>query len=262
MLPKLISARMMIPMICMFCAGAAQAATINVMRIDGGPYETNYGLHSNTGAEGHDLDGAQLTAEFGPNASESLTWMADPSIYTEPDGHTYGSINGFAHGDDINVFMSWDGFEMTTTSLLTSLTINLAPGNAVFDTTGTFDDDPNGGSTLGSSYGFPFQLYDSFSSLPGSINVIYSGIVNVAGALPVGDLFTTMTLDFTGLQGGGLLGDLSFRSDIDAMRYYGDLSPVPLSPSMAFLLMGLLGLGIMGSKKNRQDLAPQPYPAA
>ena len=252
---KCFKARLFISAFCLLFAGTAQAATINVLREANNPHQTAYGLHSNTGAEGHDLDGAQVTAEFGDSANETLTWTADPLIYSEPDGETYRSINGYANGDDINLFMSWDGFEMTTTSLLTSLTINLAPGNAVFDTTGTFDNDPNGGSTPGSSYGFGLHLYESFSNLPGSINVVYSGIVNVAGALAVGDLFTTMTIDFTGLQDGGILGDLSFRSDIDAMRYDNDLSPVPLSASMTFLLFGLLGLGLLGAKRGGQNTA-------
>ena len=53
----------------------------------------------------------------------------------------------------------------------------------------------------------------------------YSGIVNRAGSPAVGDLYTTMVVDFSKLPGGGLLGDLRWNSDIDTMRDAGDLVP-------------------------------------
>lgn len=214
-------------------------------------------MHSHTGFEGRDMDGAETYAGFADNTSKTLTWMADPWTYTEPDGQTYGSINGFANGDDINLFMSWDGVEVRTSRLLTTLSINLAPANAVFDTTFIFDHDPNGGSTQGSSFGFPFSLYSAFEDLPGTINVMYTGIVNLAGSTAAGDLFTTMVIYFNGLQGGGLLGNLSFRTDMDALNSAGTLSPVPLSSSLAFLAFGFLGLGLIGRTNGGLIRKPQ-----
>jgi hypothetical protein len=238
--------------LCFFSAGVAQATTIDIIREATNPYETVYGMHENTGSDGYQIDGASISATFAGAPTEDLTWEANRTIYTEPNGDTWHGIDGAARGDNINMFMSWDGFEMTTTSLLTSLTIDLMPSNSVFDTTFIFDyNDPNGQSTIGSSFGFEFELYSEYQSMPGYITAAYSGIVNVAGDAAVGDLFTTLTLDFSGLAGGGLLGNLNFRSDIDSMRYANDLTPVPLPASLSFLLIGLAaGAGFFGRKQS------------
>lgn len=230
--------------------GAVQAATVNIVRDDAVRFETVHGLRTNTAADGNDIDGAQITALYADGSSEQITWEGDPSIWTNPDGSTYGSTDGWARGDDVDMFMSWDGFEMSTTRLLTSLTIDMAPANAVFDT--TFDFDHSGLSTVGSGHGYAFYLYDGYEALAGSITAQYSGIVNLVGEQAVGDLFTKMTVDFSGLEHGGIQGNLDFRSDIDMMRFEADLiSPVPLSSSMSFLLLGLGGLGISRRAKKR-----------
>ena len=85
------------------------------------------------------------------------------------------------------------------------------------------DDDPAGGSTQSSNNGFPFKLGDDQPSLGGTIDVAYEGPVNLAGQAVVGDLFTRMTMDFSGLPDGGLLGAMDWNSDIDTMRITGDL---------------------------------------
>ncbi len=236
---------------------AVEAATIDIVRSGAELIESTHGLRDDTGTDGTDLDGAMITATYADGTSEQITWEGDPRIFTDPDGSTYGSINGWARGADTDLFMSWDGFEMTTTSVLTSLSIDLAPASAVFDTTFIFDDnDPNGESTQGSSFGFPFELYSGYENLEGAITATYTGIVNLVGDAPVGDLFTTMSLDFSMLLGGGILGDLGFRSDIDVMRNEGDLSPVPLPTSLSFLLIALAGLGLTHLAGRRRILVP------
>jgi len=247
---KVAKARVFVSALFVFAAGAAQAATINAFREANSPHQSAYGMHANTGVEGYHLDGAEVTANFADGTTETLTWMANPTLYTEnagtPGEVSYYGIDGFADGENIDFYMDWIGFEMTTSSLLTSMSINVAPANAVFDTTTNLDTDPNGGSTIGSSFGFPFQLYDEYSDLAGSIDVVYSGIVNLAGSLAVGDLFTTMAVDFSGLESGGVLGGLSFVSDLDSMAVENDLTPVPLPASMALLMFGLLVMGFVG----------------
>ncbi|MDP5361979.1 MAG: hypothetical protein NWP79_07540 [Paracoccaceae bacterium] len=255
-MPKFSKARILLSAILVFAAGASQAATINVLREANNPHQSAYGMHANTGVEGSALDGAQISATFADGTTETLTWMANPTLYTENAGTenevSYYGIDGSAVGERINFFMDWQGFEMTTSSLLSSISINVAPANVVFDTTTNLDTDPNGGSTIGSSYGFQFELYSEFVDLPGAINVAYSGIVNLAGALAVGDLFTTMTVDFSALATGGVLGSLNFLSDLDSMAVANDLTPVPLPASLALLLVGLLGMGLVGSR-NKSD---------
>jgi Ca2+-binding RTX toxin-like protein len=57
----------------------------------------------------------------------------------------------------------------------------------------------------------------------GNVTATYSGIVNLVGNPADEDLYTTMLVDFSGLSGGGILGDVNWNSDIDTMRYHGDL---------------------------------------
>ena len=121
--------------------------TIEIVRLDENPQETNFAVRTDTTSRGVDLDGALITATYADGTTETLTWQAlDP--YT----------NGGATGTDIDMFFGHEWHELTTTKLLTSLQIDLAPANSVFDTTFTMDDDPLGGSTPGSKMGFPFKF--------------------------------------------------------------------------------------------------------
>ena len=176
------------------------------------PHVSVLGIRDDTSSRGVDLAGARFVATYADGSTEVLTWAAlDPFT------------NGGASGADIDMFFGFAVHELTTTKLLRTLEIDLAPASSVFDITFPMDDDPAGGSTPSSNNGFPFRLGDDQPSLGGEIAVTYAGPVNLAGQSAVGDLFTTMTVDFSGLPGGGLLGALRWNSDIDTMRIAGDL---------------------------------------
>jgi hypothetical protein len=187
---------------------------IDVVRLDENTHESVHGIRADTTSRGVDLEGAQITATYADGSTETLTWQAfDP--YT----------NGGVIGADINMSYGNSWHELTTTKLLTSLQIDLQPASSVFDTTVTNDDDPLGGSTPSSKNGFPFHLSPEYEEMPGDFTVTYSGTVNLVGSPAAGDLYTTMVVDFSDLPAGGLLGDLSWNSDIDTMRETGDLVP-------------------------------------
>jgi len=189
--------------------------TIDIVRLDEDPHESTVGIRTDTSSRGVDLEGAQITATYADGTSETLTWHA-----TDP--YTYGG----ATGTDINMVYGYSWHELTTTKLLTSLQIDLSPANSVFDTTFAMDDDPLGGSTPSSKNGFPFKVSPEYEDMSGSVGVTYTGIVNLAGSPAVGDLYSTMIVDFSGLPDGGLLGDLMWNSDIDTME---DTVPVDLT---------------------------------
>lgn len=181
-------------------------ATIDIVRLDEDPHESDYAIREDTSSRGVDLDGAQITAIYADGTSETLTWKAlDP--YT----------TGGATGDNIDMFFGYSWHELTTTKPLASLQIDLETANSVFDTTFAMDDDPLDPSTPGSKNGFPFKLSPEYEAISGNITATYTGIVNLAGSPAVGDLYTTMIVDFSDLPGGGLLGDLVWNSDIDTM---------------------------------------------
>lgn len=233
--------------ILLLSAGVAQAATVNIVRVADNPHETVHGIRDNTGTEGRDLHGALIKATYVDGSSEDFVWR---SLNFNTDGRAdtadvQGNIwDGFT--STTGLFMGWDGFELSTSRQLTSLLIDVAPASTVFDTTFIFDDDPAGGSTPSSSFGSAFDIYAGGDALQGSITATYSGIVNLAGHAAEGDLFTRMLVDFSGLSTGGFLGQMSFRSDLDTMRYAGDLAPsqVPLPASLPLLMVGLGGFAL------------------
>ncbi|QDA35708.1 Hint domain-containing protein (plasmid) [Paracoccus liaowanqingii] len=192
--------------------------SIDIVRTDGNPHETVNGIREDTNSRGADLQGSTITATYADGSTETLTWRAfDP--YT----------NGGATGTDIEMSYGFEWHELTTTKLLTSLQIDLQPASSVFDTTLANENNLDESSTPGSLNGYPFSLAPEYEEAAGEISVTYSGIVNLEGNSAVGDLYTTMVVDFSKLPAGGLLGDLRWNSDIDTMREAGDLVPSPTS---------------------------------
>ena len=53
-----------------------------------------------------------------------------------------------------------------------------------------------------------------------------------------------MSVDFSGLWGGGLLGSMAFETDLDTLRVAGDLTPVPVPGGLPLLASGALLLGL------------------
>ena len=185
--------------------------SIDIVRVDDNPYETIGGIREDTASRGVDLEGAQITAVYADGSVENLRWHA-------LDAYTYGG----ATGTSVDMSFGFDWHELAATKLLASLQINLQPANSVFDTT-LDSDDQSGGSTPGSLSGFPFRLAPEYEEIAGNLIANYSGIVSISGNEAVGDIYTTMVIDFTNLSAGGLLGDLRWNSDIDTMRVSGDL---------------------------------------
>jgi hypothetical protein len=220
----------------------SQAATvINIETSAGVAQETQYAIRSDTSTRGTDLGGMRVTASYDDGSNETLIWEAY-------DPYTFGGTNG----SDVDINMGWQGFQLTTTRLMTGLLFEADLGNAMFDMTsadGTADD------TLTTGRGTPFSFYnDSDVLLDGTVTASYSGIVNIAGAAAVGDVYTDMFVDFSQLDAGGLLGNAFFESDLDSLAVIGDLSPVdvsavPLPATLPLMLVALGGIGLMRRKK-------------
>lgn len=188
--------------------------TIDIVRLHENPHESVNGIRTDTTSRGVDLEGAKITVTYTDGSSETLTWHAK-------DPYTFGG----ATGANIDMSYGYDWHELSTTKPLASLQIDLQPASSVFDTNFDSTDYPDGTSTPTSLSGYPFQLAPEYEGLAGNLTVTYTGIVNLAGHPAVGDLYTTMTVDFSQLPGGGYLGDLKWNSDIDTMRDPGDLVP-------------------------------------
>ena len=199
--------------------------TINVVMLDENPHETKYGIREDTSTRGADLDGTIIRATYADGTTETLTWQ-------KFDQWTYGG----AEGQYIEMSYGYEFHQLSTTKPLASLEINLQPASSVFDMSLASDEDPDGGSTLSSKGGYPFGLSPAYEGIDGTITATYSGIVNLKGSAAVGDLYTTIVIDFSGLPGGGLLGNLEWESDMDTMKVAGDL----LSTGVPCIVRGTL----------------------
>lgn len=228
---------------------AAHAASVTINTEPGITMETEFGFRSDTGTRGVDLAGSQVTATFDDGTSETVTWMAF-------DDFTLGGANGdrwsLFQGGDANTSLISDGRLMTSltldmsTSQSNTLSSDAVPvpvsqGASLFDILPEED-----GSTDGSAFGFPFEF--TFNAPEGTVDVTYSGAVNIVGAEAVGDLYTTMHIDFTGLDLGGFTGESIYRTDQDTLLIAGDLTPtaapVPLPAGLPLLMLGLGALGL------------------
>lgn len=191
-------------------------AVINIIKNSENPHESANGIRIDTVSRGVDLEGSTITATYTDGTTETLTWQAR-------DPYTFGGVSG----TNINMSYGYEWHELKTTKALISLQIDLQPAYSVFDINFDNDDYPTGQSTPGSLIGSSFTVAPEYEDSIGELTVTYSGIVNVAGSTAVGDLYTTMIVDFSKLPAGGLLGDLRWGSDIDTMRDAGDLVPLP-----------------------------------
>jgi Ca2+-binding RTX toxin-like protein len=207
---------------------------INITALNENPHETVAGIRADTGTRGVDLDGALITATYTDGTVESITWQA-------LDPYTFGG----ATGANIDMLFGYSTHELTVTRRLKSFEIDLQPADSVFDITLDFDGDL---STPGSNNGYPFEFRSESASITGDVTVTYSGVVNVVGNDAVGDLYTTIRVDFSAFADGGLLGALEWSSDIDTMRDAGDLFPVSTD---GLIVIGTSGVDdLVGSDGN------------
>ena len=119
-------------------------------------------------------------------------------------------------------------------------------GNTFFDIIGSKGDDPT--NTIGTDWGFPFRV-EGGDPLTGEIVVTYENGLHVAGQTRASDTFTKMTVDYSGLEGGGLFGTTIFKTDLDELAVPGDLSAVPLPAGMPLLLLAFGTLGLVHRRK-------------
>lgn len=206
---------------------SAQAATVDVGYDMALKYTSRDGVRSNTSTYTTDLVGTLIEAVYTDGTTESWNWVR----HNEWSGGT-DHVSA-----DLTMAYQWWGFEMQANKRLQSLEIDLAPASVIWDA-GAYPewDVRNTPTTYG---GIPFHLTDGADALNGTVSATYSGLVQV-GNNPVGeDAFTNLLIDFSGLEGSGLLGALTWAFDMDVLETPGDLTPVPLPASLLMLLAAM-----------------------
>lgn len=243
-------------------------AAVTVTTSTGIPHTTT-GL-STFETEGDMMDGMTVTAVFSTGPSETAIWGDDgagagraafgtQTIFwsLEEDGDTYGNhpLDGF-----------WT-LRNRTGRTMTQLIINAAPGKTVFDvnvnSSGTLQ--PGKGTNKGtdfapnglSEHGTTFQLVGTIDS---DLNILatYKNSVQIGANPPVGDLWTTLDLQFSGDDGGLRSGaNLTFEADTDNSFDGAPIEPAtgPVPEPATLTMWALGGLGCAAGAYRRRKRA-------
>jgi hypothetical protein len=213
-----------------FLAAAAPRAQAATIGFDNSNVVSIPGL---TGFQtlGSMMDGMTVTATFSNGLVESRSW-ADT-------GASSGGVSGTGwslglNGDSFST--PWNYVDSDTSGrTLVSLELDGSTGLTVFDTT-------FGGQvgTIGSSLGATF-----FTNLASDASVVatYSRPIAIGAAAPVLDVYQVVSVNFSGLAGGGANQSFNFIQDTDNDSRFA----VP-EPSALLLLVG----GLAAAARRRQ----------
>jgi PEP-CTERM motif-containing protein len=259
---------------CLAIFGSAARAALTVQVSPGSTFSVpNVVDFSPTG---FDMTGLKVTATFSNGSTDTAFWTV-PGSPLNPGA--YGSTWSLSESGD-TFFNAWHLQYSGTQLKLTNLLIEGGSfGHTLFDLQGlgrttagavTPGNADAVTGTTGSERGYTFDPVDpniatnNSTLFPGlDVSSTYSNLVKLdAASSPVGDLFTTLQIDFSPQPGGGLLGDFFGPIEFD---FYADTdlwgteqaAPIPEPSSLVLCAgLGLIGAWQYGRSKVTRKRAP------
>lgn len=209
-------------------AGAAQAAPI------GSSFGTSAGTEFNatalTGFQtlGDDMVGSRVTVFFSTGATGGANWVAGAA------GSGSASAGGWSLGLTGDSFSSAWTLTNGNGPSIVGFSFDGVGGNTVFDIVGSPENSP------GSANGNAFGDADASAGVTFAA-AAYSNRLTIGGVF-YDDLYTLMTVNFTGALGNGTFQFTADTDNADAAR--GGITPGIPEPQTYALM--LAGLGLMG----------------
>jgi hypothetical protein len=218
-------------------AGYASATSLSTSTVDGTTVVVDN--LASWAATGNTMDGLSVTVNLvdssGSSYSETLSWADDTGVVSTTYGWslTMSDYEENTWYDDVYWSLTSSGDYS-----ITSLVLDGIFGNTVFDT--VFDPETTPDSKLGRSIAF----IDNGSDL--TVSAVYSNIVAVDNSDALGDLYSTLTLSFSHVDG-------SYFNN-ETFTFYLDTDNVNEVPEPSTILLFGAGLACLAgsTRKNKK----------
>jgi hypothetical protein len=195
---------------------------------------------------GNLMDNISIKATFSDGSHETLLWADSVGVLSSKGWSLTMSDYG---ANTFSMSTEWIFSNTSSDLFITNLTIDGKSGDTVFDILDLWNSDGSSNEVTPSSARGRSIGAIGFTTDDLTVTATYSNEVAVIGSGgALGDLFHTLSLDFSHLNGNGF-GQETFRfyADTDNVNY----NPVPEPTTMLMFGLGLAGLASIRARRKK-----------